>query len=179
MTLNIQFRNSVTHYDGTDAPDYHPSSVSLWSIVGYSVSVSNGNGGNHLLHDCVFSSKNISKHFSSRPRIWQTFSETPINLDHVSLPAVTKLGQGNVFTGVCDSVHRGESASPGADTPWEQTPPEQTPPRADTPLQSRHPPWEQTPPRPDTPPDQTPHRKQTPAYGQPATGTHPTGMHSC
>ena len=65
-------------------------------------------------------------------------------------PAATKLGQGNVFTGVCDSVHRGEvSASvdagiptpgsrhpppgsrhpPGADTPQEQTPPEQTPPR--------------------------------------------------
>ena len=30
-----------------------------------------------------------------------------------------------------------------------------------------------TPPRPDTP------RKQTPAYGQRAAGTHPTGMHSC
>ena len=32
------------------------------------------------------------------------------------LPPATKLGQGYVFTGVCDSVHRGVSAS-GADTP--------------------------------------------------------------
>ena len=75
------------------------------------------------------------------------------------LPPATKLGQGNVFTGVCDSVNRGVSASvhagiphlPGADTRREQTPP-----RADTP-QSRHPPGadpplEQTPPEEQTPP---------------------------
>ena len=68
-----------------------------------------------------------------------------------SLPAATKLGQGNVFTGVCDSVHRrgGVSASVHAGM---------HPPREDTP-KSRHPP----------PP---------PAYGQRAAGTHPTGMHS-
>ena len=70
----------------------------------------------------------------------------------------------------------------------EQTPPrsrhpqEQTPPQEKTPPKSRHPhppkadtPQEQTPPqRADTPPG-----KQTPAYGQRAAGTHPTGMHSC
>ena len=64
-----------------------------------------------------------------------------------SLPAATKLDQGNVFTGVCDSVHGGGGCLPqcmmgyplplGADTPSprEQKPPwEQTPsPGADTP----------------------------------------------
>ena len=33
------------------------------------------------------------------------------------LPDATKLGQGNVFTGVCDSVHRGVSASVHAGIP--------------------------------------------------------------
>ena len=65
------------------------------------------------------------------------------------LPAATKLGQGNVFTGVCDSVHRGVCLSTCWDTtlPPEQTPLEQTPPRADThhPKQTHHP-LEQTPP---------------------------------
>ena len=66
------------------------------------------------------------------------------------------------------------------------------PPRADTPQSrllppgSRHPPGADThPPGADTPreqipPEQTPlPRKQTPAYGQRAADTHPTGMHSC
>ena len=80
----------------------------------------------------------------------------------------------------------------------EQTPQEQTPPRAET-THSRHspleqtpplgadPPWEQTPSGADTPPCRSRHPlgagpppgKQTPAYGQRAAGTHPTGMHSC
>ena len=101
-------------------------------------------------------------------------------------PAATKLGQGNVFTGVCDSVHRRVSASvhpgihpPGADTPQSRLPPEQTPP---TP--SRHPLGADTPPGADPPGtdppwEQTPPRKKTQAYGQRAAGTHPTGMHSC
>ena len=53
MTLNAQFRNSVAYYDGTDGPDYHPSSLSLWSAVGYSGSGSDGNGGDHLSHDKI------------------------------------------------------------------------------------------------------------------------------
>ena len=79
---------------------------------------------------------------------------------------------------------------------WNTTPPEQTPPWEQTP-QSRHPntrpPGSRHPPGADTPqtrhpPDQThtppgadtaPPRNQTPAYGQRAAGTHPTGMHSC
>ena len=44
------------------------------------------------------------------------------------LPASTKLGQGNVFTGGCDSVHRGVCLSACWDTsPQEQTSQEQTP----------------------------------------------------
>ena len=48
------------------------------------------------------------------------------------LPAATKLGQGNVFTGICDSVHRGGVCLSAC---WDATPP-----GADTPAQSRHPP---------------------------------------
>ena len=55
------------------------------------------------------------------------------------LPAATKLGQGNVFTGLCDSVHGG-SASVHAGIP----PP---PPRS-------RPPWSRPPlPRGETPPE--------------------------
>ena len=55
----------------------------------------------------------------------------------------TKLGQGNVFTGICDSVHRGGVClSACLDTPGSRHPPEQTPPRPDPPdqkpYQSRH-----------------------------------------
>ena len=50
------------------------------------------------------------------------------------LPPATKLGQGYVFTGICDSVNRGGVPHP----PQEQTPPGSRPP------QSRHP-LEQTP----------------------------------
>ena len=78
------------------------------------------------------------------------------------LPPATKLGQGYVFTGVCDSVHRGGSASVHAGIPH---PPSRrpTPPRADAP-RSR-PPWEQTPleQTPPTPWEQTP-REQTPSH---------------
>ena len=70
---------------------------------------------------------------------------------YLFLPAAKKLGQGNVFTGICDSVHR---HPPIPDTPREQT---HTPPGVDTPPRSR-PPWSRHPPRtrhppgPDTPP---------------------------
>ena len=64
------------------------------------------------------------------------------------LPPATKLRQGNVFTPVCHSVHRGSAIPPWADTPG-QTPPRQTPPRQTPPGQTppgqilplgRHPP---------------------------------------
>ena len=62
------------------------------------------------------------------------------------LPAATKLGQGNVFTGVCDSVHRGVSASvhAGIPSPGSRHPLEQTSPGADT-----HPPEQKPPPQAD------------------------------
>ena len=91
---------------------------------------------------------------------------------------------------VCDSVNRGvvylnacwDTTPPGADTPSPEetdthTPPPRSrhPPGADTP-HSRHPPLGADTPRgADTPPTGS----MTPAYGQRAGGTHPTGMHSC
>ena len=68
---------------------------------------------------------------------------------------------------MCDSVHRGVSASVHAGIPH--------PPRADTP-RSRHPLGADTPQSRHTPP---PPQNQTPAYSQRAADTHPTGMHSC
>ena len=46
-------------------------------------------------------------------------------------------GQGNIFTPVCHSVHRGGVCLSAC---WDNTP------------QSRQPPWSRLPPRPDTPP---------------------------
>ena len=91
-----------------------------------------------------------------------------------------KLRKGNVFTPVCDSVHRGEvyipwanTSPPGrhlqADPPRQtDTAPGQTPPRADTPRQI--PLGRQTSPWADTP---------SPEMTTAADGTHPTGMHLC
>ena len=111
------------------------------------------------------------------------------------LPPATKLGQGYVFTGVCDSVHRGgvpdQVHPPGPGTPPQTryTPPDQVHPPWDHPLV--HPPGPGTPPRdqePGTPPQTryTPLGPGTPPpgaehagrYGLRAGGTHPTGMQS-
>ena len=88
------------------------------------------------------------------------------------LPVATKLGQGNVFTGVCDSVHRGAGCLPQCMLGYHPPPREQTPsPGADTP-QSRHPPLESRlhpPPGADTttpsPQDQTPKSRHPPPLG--------------
>ena len=73
-------------------------------------------------------------------------------------------GQGYVFTRVCDSVHKGGLRAGRI-------------PRAGrTPPGRENPPAERTPQAGRTPP---PPGKHTPAYGQRAAGTHPTGMHSC
>ena len=84
------------------------------------------------------------------------------------LPPAMKLGQGYVFTGICDSVNSGRCLPqymlgyhnpPGADThPREQT----HPPRADPPWSRHHPPRaDTTTPRADTtPPEQTPPRRR-------------------
>ena len=92
------------------------------------------------------------------------------------LPPATKLGQGYVFTGVCDSVHRGGEyltryPPPGA---------RYTPQTRYTPPGTRYTPQDQVHPphRPGTP--QTRYTPPGPGrYGLRAGGTHPTGMHSC
>ena len=86
-------------------------------------------------------------------------------LNMLQLPAAMKLGQGNVFTGVYDSVHRGGCLpqcmlgyrTPPNQAPQDQTPPvaatpqDQTPPKTRHPPRSKHHPQDQTPPGPDTP----------------------------
>ena len=98
------------------------------------------------------------------------------------LLAATKLGQGNVFTGVCDSVHWGVclSAPPGqvhpprqVHPPWAGTPGQVHPLAGITPRQV-HPP-DRYPPRQVQPPGQV----HPPRQVHPPAGTHPTGMHSC
>ena len=91
-------------------------------------------------------------------------------LSRLLLPSATSLRQGNVFTSVCHSVHRGclGGHPPRADTSLGRQPPGQTH-RVDTPLGRQ-------------PPGQTPLPGQTLLAQQTATaadGTHPTGMHSC
>ena len=101
-----------------------------------------------------------------------------------------------MFTGVCDSVHRGgvvpqcmlgyPPTTPGPDHPT--PPPEQTPPPSRPNPRNRHPPgadtpWEQIPPGPDTPQEQTPRpdtppQKQTPPrpdapWSRPPGSRHP------
>ena len=71
----------------------------------------------------------------------------------ISLLATMKLGQGNVFTGVCLSTGGRVSASVHAGMP--------DPPRPGTPPRSRHPPRPESPLRPGTPPpDQAHHPPQ-------------------
>ena len=120
------------------------------------------------------------------------------------LPPATKLRQGNVFTPVCHSVHRGGCLAtiPKADTPsWTDTQ-AQTPPWADTPRQTLpqvDPPLGRHPcaqcmlgnalPLPSTCWDTHPHPVHAgihppPAqcmlgYGHQSGGTHPTGMFTC
>ena len=89
------------------------------------------------------------------------------------LPPATKLGQGYVFTRVCNSVHKGG----GGCLPHCM-------------LGYTHVPWDQrqaAPPPPDQAPNGSWHHPEpaTPGpvhagrYGQQAAGMHPTGMQSC
>ena len=95
----------------------------------------------------------------------------------VLLPPATKLGQGYVFTGVCDSVHRGRVPdqvpprtryTPRTRYPWDQVPPRD----------QVHPPTRYTPPGPGTPPlgpGTPPWTRYTPRtrYTPPGPGTPP------
>ena len=85
------------------------------------------------------------------------------------LPAATKLGRGNVFTGVCDSVHGGGGGGVSASVhagmlPWTRDLPRPgRPPRPDTPLDQADPPGPGRPP----PTRQTP----SPVPGRPPLET--------
>ena len=112
---------------------------------------------------------------------------------HVSLPPAMKLGQGYVFTGICDSVHRGgvpdqvHPLGPGT-PPRTRYPPDQVPPwdqvppgPGSAPLGPGTPPGDQVPPTPGTPPwDQVhpPGTEHAGRYSQRVGSTHPTGMQS-
>ena len=114
------------------------------------------------------------------------------------------MGQGYIFTGICDSVHsRGGSASVHAgipllprrlpcqgDTPLVRRPPGKETPWQGDPL-ARRPPGKETSPGKETPLAKRPPGKETPLarnppcalhagrYGLQAGGMHPTGMQSC
>ena len=80
------------------------------------------------------------------------------------LPAATKLGQGNVFTGVCDSVHMGGLQQ--GEPPSRETPRQGEPPGKETPRQGE-PPWQGDPPGRETPRQgESPRQGDPPAYGQ-------------
>ena len=90
------------------------------------------------------------------------------------LPAATKLGQGNIFTRVCQEFcPQGEGEGVCLSACWDTHPPDQAdspPDQADTPPDqadppgSRPPQTRQTPPQGQTPPwtRQTPRTRQTP-----------------
>ena len=115
----------------------------------------------------------IKRHVCDRSRAILITSHYKHIINRI-LPPATKLGQGYFFTGVCDSVHRGGSASVQAGMPPHNTPP---PPH----------PWAESSPLEQDPPDQPLPRDQAPPpsaehagrYGQRAGGMHPTGMQSC
>ena len=95
----------------------------------------------HFMHFMRWGCKNFLIFNSSRALSLVLAPWTSHLVKH-SLPNIYRpqrsCGQGNIFTPVCHSVHRGGGVLPKCmleyHTPPEQTPPEQThPPRADTP----------------------------------------------
>ena len=90
------------------------------------------------------------------------------------LPPATKLGQGYVFTRVCDSVHMW--GLPQCMLGYPATPQQGDPPSKETP-------WQGDPPGKETPPARIPPLQGDPPcavharrYGQQAGGMHPTGI---
>ena len=98
----------------------------------------------------------------------------------IYLPAATKLGQGNIFTSVCQEFcPRGGGEGVCLSACWD-TPPDQAPPpgtrHPSPPDQAPTPPDQApTPPGPGTPPDQGPPRGQGEPPPGPARPTHPPG----
>ena len=81
----------------------------------------------------------------------------------ILLLQATKLRQGYVFTGVCDSVHWGERGVFVRETPWTEIPPGQRPPLDRDPLDRDPPGWR--PPKTETPSRQRPRGHRPPQYG--------------
>ena len=82
-----------------------------------------------------------------------------------SLPVATKLGQGNVFTGVCDSVNKGGGLPQcmlGYPPPGTRHLLEQLPPGADPSPLNQTPPGADSPPGADIPPGADPSRADPP-----------------
>ena len=80
----------------------------------------------------------------------------------IFLPPATKLGQGYVFTCVCDSVH-GEGVCLSACWDTNPPPPHEQTPQEQTPTLGANIPWEQTPHRSRHPPTGAVHAGR---YGQ-------------
>ena len=115
-----------------------------------------------------FKSETFERNFSKRSSV-HADQCTISNIRHLYRPQ-RSCGQGNIFTPVCHSVHRGGVCLSAC---WDTTPPRSrhplgadTPPASrHTPPGSRHTPLEQTPPWEQTPQEQTP-TEQTPPFGQ-------------
>ena len=101
-----------------------------------------------------------------------------LNTLYVLLPPATKLGQGYVFTSVCDSVHREgvclgacwDNPRPGRNQedppPSSRHPPDQTPPRKRTLPTSRHSPAPGRDPQEQSTPPPPPETVHARRYGQ-------------
>ena len=84
------------------------------------------------------------------------------------LPPETKLRQGNVFTRICDSVHRGKGVSV-EETPWNRDPTQRSP-------YGQRPPWTETPFPLDRDPRQRPLLDTDPPLGQRPPRQRPPGQ---
>ena len=80
-----------------------------------------------------FMQKYINTNFFSKLMSSKTFLKR-----NILLPPATKLGQGYIFTGICDSVHRGGSTWAGTPPGTRYTPQDQVPPGPGTPSGTRY-----------------------------------------
>ena len=80
---------------------------------------------------------------SSWQYYWSSFTT---RMAWAFLPAATKLDLGNVFTGVCDSVHRGGGETPQENPPGRENPPSRETPQENPPGQGEPPPQQGDPP---------------------------------
>ena len=110
-----------------------------------------------------------------RLKMFQCSSDpfTNVNKCVSLLPPATKLGQGNIFTGICDSVKGGASLPGGCLLPGGVS----GPGRGGCLVPGGCLFWGVSGPRGVSAPDRA--RWRPPGTATAAGGTHPTGMHSC